>query len=459
MASLNSSLSIAVQSLLADTGALQTANNNIANANTPGYTRKLAILQEAAPTVDGSLSVGAGVVLEGYQSVRDELLQSRIQQETQDQSGANSQLASLQQIQPTFTTSTQDVGTQISALFSSLSALSTNPSSSSSREAVLAAGQNLVSAFHSTSNALTGQQSGLNTQVTQDVNQINTLSQQIAALNPQITELKSTGQDTGTLQDKQDQLVLRLSALANVSVTQTPEGETLTTGAGTPLVVASQSYALQTTTGTGGNLQVLDQSGTNVTASITGGDLGGTIQTRDQTLPSLLTSLDTLANQFAAAFNSVHAAGYDKNGAAGQNFFNIPATVAGSAAAISVAITDPAKIAASSDGSAGSNGNLANLSALQTTALPAGQTPGDAYATLVYQVGSLASNAQAESTATTASLKQLNDQLSSVSGVSIDEESIKLITYQTAYEAAARVVTTVQALFQITLTMGTAAAQ
>jgi flagellar hook-associated protein 1 FlgK len=456
--SLNATLSTAVQALFADTGALQITNNNIANANTPGYARQVAVLQEAAPSNEGNLSLGNGVVLQGYQSVRDELVTSQIQQETQSQGAANAQLSSLQEIQPTFTTSTQDIGTQMSALFANISSLSTNPASSASREAVLTAGQNLVSAFNTTSNTLTTQQAALNTPVTQDVSQINQLAQQIAALNPQIAGLTASGQDGGTLQDQQNQLVLSLSALTNVSVTQTPDGETLSTGNGTALVVGTQSFALQTATGSNGMLQVLDQNGANITASLTSGDLGGTIQTRDQTIPGLLSSLDTLVNQFGTAFNAAQAKGFDQNGKPGQNFFNIPTTVAGSAGAISMAITDPTKIAASSDGTAGSNGNLGILSAVQTTALPAGQTPGATYANLVYQVGSLTSNATAESSATTASLLQLNDQLSSVSGVSIDEESTNLITFQTAYQAAARVVSTVQALFVITLSMGTAAA-
>jgi flagellar hook-associated protein 1 FlgK len=216
---------------------------------------------------------------------------------------------------------------------------------------------------------------------------------------------------------------------------------------------------LQTTTGSNGMQQVLDHNGTNITASISSGDLGGSIQTRDQTIGGLLTSLDTLANQFATAFNAAQAKGFDQNGKPGGNFFTGPSTIAGSAANIRMAITSPTAIAASSDGSAGSNGNLGNLSAVQTAALPAGQTPGDAYAGLVFQVGSLTSNATAESNATTASLLQLNDQLSSVSGVSIDEESTNLITFQTAYEAAARVVTTIQAMFAVTVAMGTAAAE
>ena len=168
---------------------------------------------------------------------------------------------------------------------------------------------------------------------------------------------KRQGQDGGTLQDQQNQLVLNLSALTNVSITQTAQGPTISTGNGTPLVMGSQSFALDTTTASNGMLQVVDQNGANVTAALTGGDLGGTIQARDQTIPGLLSSLNTLANQFGTAFNAAQAEGFDQNGAAGQNFFNVPSTVAGSADAISMAITDPAKIAASSDGTAGSNGN------------------------------------------------------------------------------------------------------
>ena len=338
MASLSTSLLTAVQALGADTGALQVTNNNIANASTPGYSRQVAILQEAAPTNDGTISVGNGVVLEGYQSVRDELVQTQIQQETQAQSGANAQLASLQQIQPTFTTSTQDIGTEMSAMFSSLSALSTNPTSGSAGQAVLTAGQNLATAFNTASTTLTSQQAGLNTQVTQDVNQINKITQQIAALNPQIADLNATGQDGGTVQDQQNQLVLSLSALTSVAVTKTDNGDTLTTGNGTPLVVGSQSFSLQTTTGSNGMQQVLDQNGAHITSSLTTGDLGGTIQTRDQTIPGLLNQLDTLANQFGSAINAAQAQGFNQSGATGQNFFNIPTAVAGSAASISVAI-------------------------------------------------------------------------------------------------------------------------
>jgi flagellar hook-associated protein 1 FlgK len=215
---------------------------------------------------------------------------------------------------------------------------------------------------------------------------------------------------------------------------------------------------LQTTTGSNGMQHVLDQVGNDITSSLTSGDLGGTIQTRDTIIPDILNQLDTLANQFATAINAAQATGYDQKGNAGKDFFSVSSTVSGSAASIKVAISDPALIASSSDGTSGSNGNLAKLSAVQTTALASGKTPGDAYASIVYQVGSLTSGASSESTAAAATLTQLNDQLSAVSGVSIDEESANLIMYQQAYEAAARVVSTIQEMFSVTLTMGTNAA-
>jgi flagellar hook-associated protein 1 len=459
MASLTSALSTAVQALNADTGSLQITNNNIANANTPGYTREVPIVDEATPTQENSYYLGNGVLLNGYQSVRDELVNSQIQQETTSQSAANARLSSLQQIQTTFTTSTNDIGTEMSAFFTGISNLSTNPSDSADGQAVLTAGSNLTEAFNTAANTLSTQQAALNQPVTSDVDQINQLSQQIAALNPQIAELTSAGQDGGQLKDQQDELLQKLSALTSVAITTTPEGPTVTTGNGTALVVGNQSYALSSATNSSGNQDVFDSEGNDIASTLTGGDLGGTIQTRDQTIPDLQNKLDTLANQFATAVNAAQAKGYDQNGTVGTNFFSIPSTVSGSAAAISMAITAPTQIASSSDGTVGSNGNLANLGAVQTSTLPSGLTPGDAYAGIVYQVGSLTDNANSEYNATSSSLEQLNDQLNSVSGVSLDEEAENMIQYQTAYEAAARIVTTVQALMATTLAMGTAAAE
>ena len=174
---------------------------------------------------------------------------------------------------------------------------------------------------------------------------------------------------------------------------------------------------------------------------------------RDTNIPALQTSLDTLANQFATAFNAAQSNGYDQNGTKGAALFSIPTTVAGSAAAIKLTTNNPTAIAASSDGTSGSNGNVASLVALQDATLPAGQSATTQASNLIYQVGDLTSNANSQASAIALSLTSLNAQQSSVSGVSVDEESANLIRYQQSYEASAKVISTIASLFQTTLNM------
>jgi flagellar hook-associated protein 1 FlgK len=452
MGGLSTSLLIGVQALEVSQGALDATSNNIANANTAGYTREVPEISENAQNVSGGVVTGGGVTLNGLQSVRDELLNLQIEQQTSAQSQADAQSSALSQVQTYFTTSGTDIETAFANFSSSLTALSSNASSASEQAGVLSAGKNLAQAFNNTANGLTSVQSSMDEQVTQTVSQINTLSQQIAQLNSQLSQLTASGQSGGTIEDQRDQLVQNLSKLTGISVTQSSNGEVITTGNGTPLVMGSQSYTLQTSTGSNGMQQVLDSSGNNITSSIQGGTLGASIAMRDQTIPSYLSQLNTLATQFASAFNAAQAKGFDSKGNAGQAFFTVPAS--GAAAGISVAITDPSQIAISSDGSAGSNGNVANLSAALTSALPSGKSPAQTYSDLVYQVGNDTSNANTQSTAIAANLLQLTNQQSSISGVSINEEATNLIRYQTAYEAAARIVSTIQALSTVTLNMG-----
>jgi flagellar hook-associated protein 1 FlgK len=451
MGGLNTSLLISTQALETAQGAISATSNNIANSNTPGYTREVPQFAESPLSQTGSTVIGGGVSLTGLQSVRDELLNLQIQNQTSLQSSADTQSSLLQEVQTNFTTTGGDITSALSAFSSSLAELSANPSSSAVQQGVISSGQNLARAFNTTANGLTSAQSGADTQVTQTVAQINSLTAQIAQLNGQVAQLTAAGKDGGTAEDQRDELVSQLSQLTGVTVMQTSDGETITTGNGTPLVMGNQSFSLQTTTGSDGMQHVLDYSGNDITTSITGGQLGGAIQFRDQVVPGLLTQLNSLASQFTASFNAAQAKGFDSDGNAGQNFFTVPAS--GAAAGMSVAISDPSQVAISSDGSTGGNGNVANLSASLTNALPSGQTVAQGYADLVDQVGTAASDASTQSTAIGQNLLQLNNQQGSISGVSIDEETTNLIRFQTAYQAAARVVSTIQELDSVTFNM------
>ncbi|MGI4828076.1 MAG: flagellar hook-associated protein FlgK [Janthinobacterium lividum] len=447
---------MATQSLLAQELELQVTNNNIANANTAGYTRETVNLAESDPVQEGSLSIGTGVTVDGVQSLSDTLLTMRIQQQTSDESKATAQVNALNEVQTLFPSSGTSVSTAMSAFFTSLSALSTDPSNSADRQTVMSDAQTLVQQFNSVSEGLTGTASILNTTVQTDVTQINQLSSQAANLNQQLVEQTPAGQSTGTISDQLNEVESQLASLTNISVIHTAQGDSITTGTGTALVLGNQSYALQTTTGSDGNTAVLDSNGTDITSTISSGDLGGSLLVRDSQIPSLLNSLDTLANQFSTAFNAAQAEGYDENGDAGTALFSVSSTVAGSAASLFLVTTSGSAIAASSvpgSASSGDDGNLDNLTALQNSPLASGQSATTMSSNLTYQIGTLTASAMAEQSALQTSLTALNNQQGSVSGVSIDEESANLLRFQEAYQAAAKVVSTIQTLFDTTINM------
>ncbi|MGH9377677.1 MAG: flagellar hook-associated protein FlgK [Terriglobia bacterium] len=455
MGGLSGTLGIATNALIADQGALEVSANNIANANTPGYTRERANLVEQAPVQIGSLLYGQGVILQNIQSIRDPVLELRIQQETSNQGQLTGFTGGMNQVQALFN-ETQGVGLQnvMSQFFNSFQSLSTDPSSVPLRQGVLTAAGNLTSAFHEASSSLTQVQQGLDQTVGQDVSQVNQLTSQIAQLSGQIDSLQSLGQGPGTLTDQRTQLVNQLSNLIGLSVTNSASGNyTLSTQDGSLLVVGNQSFDLQTKLNPGTGMQDIYANGNDITTTVTNGKLGGLIQARDTSIPAAQTALDTLAYNLASAVNTQNAAGSDLSGAAGGNLFAPLAGVTGSAAQISLAITDPSKIAASSDGTAGSNGNALLLAGIQNQPVVSGETATDYYATLVNSVGNQVSAANTQQQAEGALVQQLQNQLTSESGVSIDQEASNLVLYQQAYSASAQVAQMVNQLIQQTINM------
>ncbi|HEV2728734.1 MAG TPA: flagellar hook-associated protein FlgK, partial [Terriglobales bacterium] len=284
---------------------------------------------------------------------------------------------------------------------------------------------------------------------------VNTLTTQIAKLNAQISSLQNSNHDASAFIDQRDVLIGQLSNLIDVSEIRSDSGLTLTTLNGTALVAGNLSFNLTTQTDPSGVQHIFTQ-GADITGKISSGSLAGLLQVRDQKIPTLLSNLDTLAAGLANALNTANQAGFDLNAVAGGNLF-VPPPVSGQGAAssLTVAITDPALIAASSDGSPGSNGNVATLLAVHDQPVAGGQTPTDYYANLVFGVGSDVANGSAELSASQLILRQLQDQRGSISGVSLDEEAANMVRFQRAFDAAARVVTTVDQMLQTVINMGT----
>ncbi len=460
MSSLFGTMSVALQSLLTQQGALEVTANNIANANTPGYSREVPVLEESPPILSGNTMVGTGVTLASVQSVRDNILDLRIDQETSQQSSLNSYVDSMNQVQALFN-ETQGTGlqTDLSNFFNSFQSLATDPTSSSLRQSVLIAGQNLANGFSQTSNNLATIQQGLDQSVLQNVQQVNQLTAQVANLNQQIAMVSNSGDNPGSLEDQRDEDLTNLSNLIDTAVIYSNNGTvTVTTTNGALLVSGDQSDALTTQINSATGMHDVYAQGTDITSTISGGQLQGLISARDDSVPSTQSSLDNLAASLIAAVNKQQTSGYDLNGAQGLDFFTpfTPTTAgsnAGAAATMTVALTNPDEVAASSDGTSGDNSNATALANLQNAQIISGQTAGDYYSNLIDQVGNEVSNSTSEQEAVGLVLQQLTNQQQSVSGVSLDEEATNLITYQQAYEAAARVISTVDELNEATIDM------
>jgi flagellar hook-associated protein 1 FlgK len=453
MSSLNASLASALSGLISEQGALAATTNNVANVNTPGYSREHPVLATRDPAVIDPLTFGTGVTLQSIESIRDPILEGQIQQQTQAQGQFSTLTSALQQTQVNFTSSTGDIGTAISNFFGSINQVSTNPANLSLRQGVLTAAGNLAASFNTTANNLTQQRTSLDLSVVQQVGQINQFTQQIAQLNTQVANLQNAGENAGTFIDQRTQAIDQLSSLVDVTVIPSDNTLTLITANGAPLVTGQQSFQLQTQTNSSGLHDVYSQ-GKDITTQITSGQLGGTLQARDTQISGIQGQLDTLAAGLANAVNGVQVAGFDLNGKAGTNLFKAPpASGVGAAASLAVAITDPSLLAASSDGTAGSNGNVEAMYALNQQPVVSGRSPTDYYSGIVFNVGNEAANAAAEQSASSLILQQLNDQRAAVSGVSLDEEAANLVQYQDAYSASAKVISTISTMMQTIIDM------
>jgi len=459
MGTITSIMDIAQQALLADQDALNVTANNVANQNTPGYTREVVNFQSVDAVTLSGLTVGSGVTVTAT-SQRDRVLEQRVQQQTQVEAQSGALESALQQIQNIFglsstssSASATALGTATTSFFSALTALSSDPADTATRQNVLSAANALAGAFNSSANQLAQVSSSLNQQVVGDVSQVNSLTTTIASLNAQITSISPNG-DAGTLEDQRQSAIAQLSQLVGLDQISTENnGITLTTSNGAVLVSGSKSFALSTTQ-VGGTTHILaGLNGQDVTSNLTGGDLGGVLQARDQQLPSYQSSLDSLAFNIGTQVNQQNEQGVDLNGNPGAALFTLSPTQSGAAASIQLATTDPSAIAAAAPGE-GSAGNSNILAGLSNPNVDGGQVAAQFLASFFGQIGSDTSAASTSNSADQATLTQLTTQRDSLSGVSLDEEASNLTQYQRAYQAAAQVFNIANTVMASALNLG-----
>jgi flagellar hook-associated protein 1 FlgK len=464
MGTINAAFSIMTQALDADQAALNVVANNVANANTLGYTTETPNFQENQPLEIGGVSYGDGVTETGATSVRDRVLTERLNQQQQVASSTGAQLTALNTVQALFTpdsgsSSAQagDISSDLTGFFNSFSSLEANPANNSLREEVLSSASTLASDVSNAAAGLNSQRSALDQEAGGVTSQVNSLTGAIAQLDQQI-QSTSPNADAGTLEDQRQQDLSQLSQLIGVNqITTENNGISVTTTAGQPLVSEGQSFQL--TTGSVNGVTHFFVGGADITAELAsgGGQLGGYLTARDQDIPNVLGSLDQLAFSVSTQVNALNNAGTDlagDNGNAGD-IFSEPALVAGSAAAMSVVMTDPNHIAAAGAGmGTGDNSNATAMAALANQAIVNGATPTNYYANFVSQLGATVQNVQTENTAANASVTQLQTQNNALSSVNLNDEASAMSTFERSYQAASQVFTMLNTIMASVLNLG-----
>jgi flagellar hook-associated protein 1 FlgK len=467
MGTISSAFSLMSGALDADQSALSIVANNVASANTPGYTEETPNWRENQPTEINGVSYGSGVTQTGATSLRDRVLEERLDQQQQLASASGARLTALNNVQALFTpdsgsTSSKagDIGSDITSFFSSFSSLEANPTNNALRQQVLSSASTLAGDMSNAAASLNEQRSALDQEASGVTSQVNSLTGAIAQLNQQI-QSTSPDADAGTLEDQRQQDLSQLSQLIGINqITTENNGLSITTTSGQ--LLASEGSSFQLTMGAVGGVTHFYVGTTDVTSQLAsgGGELGGYLTARDTDIPSALSSLDQLAYNVSTQVNALNNAGTDLDGVSGTvanplYIFNEPAVVAGSAADMSVTMTDPNQIAAAGLGQGtGDNTNATAMANLANQSIVNGQTPTDYYSNFVSTLGATVSSVQTENTAQNASVTQLQTQNNALSSVNLNDEASSMETLERSYQAASQVFTMLNTIMASALNLG-----
>jgi flagellar hook-associated protein 1 FlgK len=466
MGTINSAFSITAQALDADQSALNVVANNVANANTPGYTTETPDWQQNQPATIGGILVGEGATETGATSQRDRVLDERLGQQQQLASASGVRLTALNSIETLFTpdsgsssSSAGDIGGDITGFFNSFSSLEANPTNNALRQNVLSTAQTLAGDLSNAAASLNVQRSALDQEAAGVSSQVNSLTSSLAQLNVEI-QSQSAHADAGPLEDQRQQDLSQLSQLIGINqVTTENNGLAITTASGQLLVSEGQSFQL--TTGQVNGVTNFFVNGTNITSELAqgGGQLGGYLTARDTDIPKTLNSLDQLAYGISTQVNALNNAGVDLDGVPGTAaplyIFNQPTQVAGAAASMSVVMSDPDQIAAASAGNGtGDNSNAVALAGLASQSIVSGQSPTDFFSNFVTALGSAVSQVQTENTAQNASVTQLQTQSDALSSVNLNDQASDMTVLERSYQAAAQVFAMLNTIMASALNLG-----
>lgn len=454
MANLLSSVNLALSALLSHQQSVQVNEHNVANVNTPGYRRQSAVLS-AGPAVTLSNSyygtgigqMGSGVYVSQIQRFAIDFYDSRYRAEKQESMKWSTERNILRLMESVMAeTSTDGMLPKLDAFFKGWQALADNPTDMSVRRELLDSAKALASAINSRSIQIESIRSEQDLAIKQRVQEINQLSSQIAGLNREIARVFSVGDSPNDLLDARDSALDRLSELAGAASFRQENGEILVSIAGHILVGGQESYDLSTEMDpTNESLsKIVWADGKQLIPST--GELAGLLEARDIVINKQRAGLNQLSSTLRDSVNAIHNTGFGLDGTTGENFF---VGIDAGSLKVNSLLNSVEKIGASSQLNEPGNNEIAQaLFKLRTSTAMSTNTAtfNQFYNDLVSSLGLSVKRATINANDRELVSQALSMQRESVSGVSLNEEAANIVKSQKAYEAAARLMSTIDSM-------------
>lgn len=465
-----SMMDVGKRSMMNSQQGLQTVSHNIANKSTEGYTRQRVEQQANEPVGYGNTRMGQGARITAITRVNNPFIEKQLENEKNHLGKSDAKAETMSRVEEVFNEQTnKGLNKFMSEFFNAFRELSNSPESAAIRSLVKESADFLAKDFQRVDKQLSQIQSESDFQVGVHVNAINEITQEIAVLNKKIQSIEINSSSANDERDRRDVLIKNLGEKINIKYAEGEDGSiTITAGNNAILVSGGDSIELTVSDAEADKRDARAQiyykpsdssSPINITKQIKGGALGGILEIRDEFIETLKGQLDELAYAVSNEVNSAHRAGFDGQSRPGSNFFKELGAVKNASRNIQVSetiATDPSRIAAGAMPNAPGDNRVANLiSSMQYNfTMDEGQsTFDDFYGNVVGIVGVTARRAISESEAQKGIVDQLTNIRESISGVSLDEETTKMIEYQKSYDASARLIRTADEMMDTVLNL------
>lgn len=443
-------LNTAKDALLSHQMAIDVTGSNIANVNTPGYARQRAVFKSLGAIDVQSNVFQMGVDVTGVERIYDNYLESQIIQQNQLVGYSETRAGFLSNIETIFDESKGGgFADLLSRFWGDWQELSANPDGQVQRAALLSTAQTLTAMFRDMSSGLQTLIGNAEQEVSSTVTKINSIVSAIGDLNRRIVEAGSAQGDANVMMDNRTELLKSLSNLVDINIVEASDGSVkVFLNNGSLLVDGTMTKSLalvpKSSDPTISDVVFSDKTDDPITESITKGKLGALLEIRDETVPGYMNELDTLAANIVNEVNTIHQSGFDRYQNTGLNFF-APVTGAAYMQVNTEIAGDVNRIAASSTVMGDGEQALLLAELGEKGVLNGGlSTFSEYYTSIVGQIGQDVSDSNWSVTHQNNVMERLTNMRESVSGVSVDEEMVKLIKYQLGYNAAGKLVSIVE---------------